>query len=740
MSQLQPAPPVPVASQLPLHTGTTSYGRACNNCAKAKCKCILTSNSHGQSGPCERCLRLRKDCQPSASVRKKPGRKPISKTAQLQDKLDDLVTLLRSAAANSANGSSADALLQQARSLSQVVSSGKSVSPGPRDSISATSTSNDDFAATGPSQPASTSSCSNSRGQPPGNLDPHTTDYVPPSPVSVDALSQANSANNYGVSSLEAEECLQTFRTQKLPYLYLVHIPETTTAAQLRQEKPVLWLAIMVSCTKVVSRQQLLGEKFRAMIAQVVVVEHQRSLDILQGLACFLGWSTYHLRLIGKPFMTVYSHLLAAVVQDLYYDRPPPKATDGPHPMACMRLHGFIAKAIPTPVRTIEETRAVLASWMVSACVGTFLRRAFAMPWTSHMDDCLRILDQNPESPFDKVLVQQVRMQRIAEEAPCHSLQVTLTELSAHTRRICDFQIKALLQRLENTRQSMAKDIPPERAFICRLHEIATEIELREVALYSSAAPPSSGSGKSSDPPYGSSQPPSPDSLNLARITHLTIILNLVKEWFSILLQQHPSQFLMFAFPMTSQIAYLTMVMYRLCTLEDPYWDRPVVLQTLDCFNVLDQLASRFGEVPEACGVIADRPELDTWAACNRAIKHLKACWEPAFNRALGQCQPQGEQNPGSHGCSGLGGSQGEGAVSGGSMYGGQTAAAAAAPGTGTGTGSGSQMTQQFQGNQLGAGDPMVGLSYDPATWDSYHFDDMANNWIVDMFSLGWDG
>ncbi|KAM7185864.1 hypothetical protein V8F20_011635 [Naviculisporaceae sp. PSN 640] len=720
--------PAIVASQLP-RTGTTSYGRACNNCAKAKCKCILTTGPSGQSGPCERCLRLRKDCQPAPSIRKKPGRKPISKTAQLQDKLDDLVSLLRSAAAHSTNGTSANALLQQARSLSQAASGTESPPPGPGETV------NNDYAPPG-SQPTSTpSSGSSARDPQPGNPDRPTADYVPPSPISVDALSQANSENNYGVSAAEAEECLQTFR-QKLPYLHFVHIPESTTAAQLRQEKPILWLTIMVACVKVVSRQQLLGEKFRALIAQKAVVEHQRSLDLLQGLVGFLGWSTYHLRLIGKPFMTMYSHLLAAIIQDLYYDRPPPKTTDGPHPMACMRLHGFIAKALPNSVRTTEESRAVLASWVVSACVGTFLRRTFAMPWTSHMEDCLRILDQNPDSPLDGILTQQVRMQRIAEEAPCHSLQPTWSEVSPHTRTICEFQINALLQRLETVRQNIPKTIPPEQVVICRLHEIATEIEIREIALYSSTSGgnssptcnPNASPTKALNPP---SEPP-----NSSRITHLSTILTLLKEWYSILLQQHPSQFIAFAFPATSQIAYLTIVMYRLCTLEDPYWDRPMAHQTLDCFTILDRLADRFGAVPAACGVVADRAELDTWGACQRAIKHLKACWEPVFQRALGQNQNQ-ESSAGTCAVMGSGNqNRGEGGiVSGtGNLYGSQV------------TGVGTQMMQQggVQPNQLGtgaaAGDPMAGLSYDAAAWDNYPIDDMANQWIADMFSLSWDG
>ncbi|KAK1705618.1 uncharacterized protein BDZ83DRAFT_543546, partial [Colletotrichum acutatum] len=67
------------------------YGRACTNCSRAKCKCILRP----VGGACERCHRLGKSCQPSNPIRKRSKKPPSSRTAQLEEKLDGLVTLLR---------------------------------------------------------------------------------------------------------------------------------------------------------------------------------------------------------------------------------------------------------------------------------------------------------------------------------------------------------------------------------------------------------------------------------------------------------------------------------------------------------------------------------------------------------------------------------------------------------------------------------------------------------------------
>lgn len=72
------------------------YGHACMGCSRAKSRCIgRTSDS-----PCERCHRLGKECQPSTVVRKGRSRRPRSpgpsKTAVLEQKLDNLVNLLAS--------------------------------------------------------------------------------------------------------------------------------------------------------------------------------------------------------------------------------------------------------------------------------------------------------------------------------------------------------------------------------------------------------------------------------------------------------------------------------------------------------------------------------------------------------------------------------------------------------------------------------------------------------------------
>ncbi|GKZ34793.1 hypothetical protein AbraIFM66950_005149 [Aspergillus brasiliensis] len=76
--------------------GSGSYGKACRQCSKAKCRCVARPDGVG----CERCLRLKKQCQPSDSTRRKPRRNPESgaQMAKLEGRIDSLTAMLQSVA------------------------------------------------------------------------------------------------------------------------------------------------------------------------------------------------------------------------------------------------------------------------------------------------------------------------------------------------------------------------------------------------------------------------------------------------------------------------------------------------------------------------------------------------------------------------------------------------------------------------------------------------------------------
>ena len=252
-------------------TGTPAgYGRSCTNCSKAKCKCILRSDGVA----CERCHRLAKSCQPMTTSRKRVGKKSAtSRTAQLEEKLDDLVSILRAS-----------------QSTHQPQAPPTVPIPAP---VSAPSFS--DETASYPTLSRLESLATAATSTPP---------RVPPNPlpqpfgfpaVSLDLIDSSRSSSADETWKLpeptpaEAETYLDKFRGWIHNFPFMV-IPHEMTAAKLHEEKPFLWLCIMNITSMSVPQQQVMKERVRAEVTTRIIINHERSLDILQGLVAYIAW------------------------------------------------------------------------------------------------------------------------------------------------------------------------------------------------------------------------------------------------------------------------------------------------------------------------------------------------------------------------------------------------------------------------------------------------------------------
>ncbi len=162
----------------------------------------------------------------------------------------------------------------------------------------------------------------------------------------------------------EAEECLLRFRTS-LRHFPFIHIPASTTAAQIRRERPVLWLCILGMSTKSASRQKALGTRIRSVFAERLIAQNERSLDVLLGLLAYMGWANFH---PGPQHLclSLYCHLIIGLVQDTGLDNPP-RRPDENHPLFCLKTPGYALKPTPNVTRTMEMRRAVLAAYLITS-------------------------------------------------------------------------------------------------------------------------------------------------------------------------------------------------------------------------------------------------------------------------------------------------------------------------------------------------------------------------------------
>ncbi|KAF1832997.1 hypothetical protein BDW02DRAFT_402551 [Decorospora gaudefroyi] len=302
------------------------YGQACAHCVKAKSRCMLRDG-----GTCERCHRLDKECTPSSFVRKKSIKKPTaSKRAQLEDKLDDLVSILRTQHANPER----DATRFQAVTTRSLEST--------------------------------------------------------PHPNSVEAVCD---------DSITEEE-LMKFRELHLPHFPLINLPSTLSAEQLNHEKPLLSLAIKTICNKAHSTQAKLSKRLREIIALKMIVDGDKSLDLLLSVLSCMTWSIYFTS--GKRFISMLAGLARSLVSDLRLDKP--------ETLSWCPAVGPYEK--DETFRSNESRRAHVACFALSTTISTTFKHDM-MQWSPQLEqDCLQ-LAMEAEVEGDELLVSMARISRI---------------------------------------------------------------------------------------------------------------------------------------------------------------------------------------------------------------------------------------------------------------------------------------------------------------------------------------
>jgi hypothetical protein len=222
-----------------------------------------------------RCHRMNKDCTPSPPMRKRRvmKRPSVMETSKLEQKLDGIVTLLKSATQG------APVVVD-----TSTINIPSEFGPSSRDRVGDTAAAIDlshhehTYARQKPSvhdlghfltPTASSSSSSEStlvNFQPP-LLHPS----LQPSPE-------------------DAELYLNKFRTDFAKHLPFIVISPSVTSHQLRQERPILWVCIMAVASNNSTQQIALSKEVRAIFGREALVESTKNMDLLLGILVYATW------------------------------------------------------------------------------------------------------------------------------------------------------------------------------------------------------------------------------------------------------------------------------------------------------------------------------------------------------------------------------------------------------------------------------------------------------------------
>ncbi|KAH8649923.1 hypothetical protein BX600DRAFT_473805 [Xylariales sp. PMI_506] len=486
-----------------LAPATQLYGRACSNCARSKSKCVSRPSGVG----CERCYRLNKSCVVGESSRKRHAREnnAIARIAQLEGKLDDLVSLL----------GSNPGIVQTARPRS-------------------------------PSPPSSV-------------ISPFSGSLSNPL-VSVTATAVGDAPPELPAD--EVEECVEAFRKYSLKYFPFIDLPKDIQ--WLRRKRPFLLLCIVASSSKDTQRRLALGKDVKQILAQKLILDSHSvvDIDLLLGILTFLSWSQDQLLNNTPTILSRYTQMAMAIVFDLRLNKPAPEE---------MHMLPVNSTADNAPMgsgwaRTLEEKRAVLACYLLSSIVSSYFGQIDAMQWTPYMDDCVRLLSQSRDCPYDELLAHQVQLCVVAHEF----------ENVKGAQMPLGFYQKALQSKVSEIKLSMSPQLQQDEMLLATMYYAELSISRRAL---------------------------SKDASGIQRLECLYYCLNTVKLALDNFFKIPAEAYLGLSFPFFTILARYVQVLYKLSTLNDPAWDTGLVRSTVDLLAVIDRILRNLQLASVAGGV-----------------------------------------------------------------------------------------------------------------------------------------
>lgn len=88
----------------------------------------------------------------------------------------------------------------------------------------------------------------------------------------------------------EQDELLASFRATKLRYFPFIHIPSKVKGKDFKNEYPCLWHCITIIESKSAAQSLALSKQFGDMVGRALLVNNEKSLDLLYGLLAYLAW------------------------------------------------------------------------------------------------------------------------------------------------------------------------------------------------------------------------------------------------------------------------------------------------------------------------------------------------------------------------------------------------------------------------------------------------------------------
>ncbi|KAL2012982.1 hypothetical protein VTN00DRAFT_507 [Thermoascus crustaceus] len=255
-----------------------------------------------------------------------------------------------------------------------------------------------------------------------------------------------------GIISMEtANELVAIFINELVQFFPVVVLPADTTASQLRQSKPVLFLSVIAAAAIAVdsSLAMVLNREIVRLYAERFFIEGEKSLELVQALLVMIAFYFPPDSPLKLQFYQ-YTHVAATMALEIGLAskrRVSRKPADGRGVEQYDTFDEHIA----------EQARAILGCYHLASNVAMRTRRPNILLFNDWISECVNHLDRSPRMT-DRHLAAWFGLQRIVDEAMS---SFGLDDTSSATT-LTEARIQAVLRWFDDRMQAWKKNTSPD--------------------------------------------------------------------------------------------------------------------------------------------------------------------------------------------------------------------------------------------------------------------------------------
>ncbi|KAG0153203.1 hypothetical protein PDIDSM_5053 [Penicillium digitatum] len=432
--------------------------RSCESCRSLKVRCLPSPSTPNQ---CQRCAKGKRPCVFVAPQRRRPRKRTDSRVAQLEKEMQMMRSLLRNHIPGEEPGSSDESDRDDVQDRDSADADFKTNialrenSAHSSEDVRSMGYSPELLITPHPSMPdgGGFSAPPTFSGMPAGFVPEH--ERIPPADDVIDR----------GILSLEDAEQLVAYFIHELAFFFpLIVLPSNTTAAQLRQTKPILFLSVIAATSICIDAglAAVLNREMVRLYSERFFIEGEKSLELVQALLLMIIFYFPPMSPLKLQFYQ-YTHIASTMALEigLANKRRVSKKSD----RESSRHDEVLA----------EQARAVLACYHLGSSVAMKTRRPNLLQFNDWMTECLVQLKISPHRT-DQHVATWFELQRITDEAmSSFGLDDTST-----ASRLTESRVQAVLRWFDKRLETWKKNTPSEMLTV----PIILEYRYTALAMY----------------------------------------------------------------------------------------------------------------------------------------------------------------------------------------------------------------------------------------------------------------